>query len=114
MIPKRRLWHDRIVEEVAARVNHEIVKSPTAAVVYDTVMCAMDSDFADEAKRQIDEARLPPEIARLHEQACTAGAEMYEDPTTGLWVMTAVGLRKRGYCCGNGCRHCPYSTDSRN
>ena len=27
----------------------------------------------------------------------------------GLMVLTADFLRKRGYCCGNGCRHCPYS-----
>lgn len=26
----------------------------------------------------------------------------------GLMVLTAHYLEKRGYCCGNGCRHCPY------
>jgi hypothetical protein len=26
----------------------------------------------------------------------------------GLMVLTAHFLRNRGYCCGNGCRHCPY------
>ena len=26
----------------------------------------------------------------------------------GLMVLTAEYLRKRGYCCGNDCRHCPY------
>jgi hypothetical protein len=26
----------------------------------------------------------------------------------GLMVLTAHYLSKRGYCCGNGCRHCPY------
>jgi len=26
----------------------------------------------------------------------------------GLLVMTADFLLKRGYCCDNGCRHCPY------
>jgi hypothetical protein len=26
----------------------------------------------------------------------------------GRWVFTAAFHRKRGYCCGNGCRHCPY------
>ncbi|HEX8198146.1 MAG TPA: DUF5522 domain-containing protein [Pyrinomonadaceae bacterium] len=28
----------------------------------------------------------------------------------GLMVLTAHFLRERGYCCGNGCRHCPYQT----
>lgn len=26
----------------------------------------------------------------------------------GLMVLTENFLRNRGYCCGNGCRHCPY------
>jgi len=26
----------------------------------------------------------------------------------GLMVFTAHFLRKRGYCCESGCRHCPY------
>jgi hypothetical protein len=26
----------------------------------------------------------------------------------GYRVMTEKYLRERGYCCGNGCRHCPY------
>nr|WP_088257553.1 DUF5522 domain-containing protein [Fimbriiglobus ruber] len=31
----------------------------------------------------------------------------------GRWVFTAHYLRERGYCCGNGCRHCPYQSDDR-
>lgn len=26
----------------------------------------------------------------------------------GRMVFTEAYHRKRGYCCGNGCRHCPY------
>ncbi len=26
----------------------------------------------------------------------------------GLMVLTASFLERRGYCCGNGCLHCPY------
>lgn len=26
----------------------------------------------------------------------------------GLMVLTEAYLLKRGYCCGNACRHCPY------
>jgi hypothetical protein len=26
----------------------------------------------------------------------------------GNMVLTAHYLEKRGYCCGNGCKHCPY------
>lgn len=31
----------------------------------------------------------------------------------GLMVLTASFLLKRGYCCNNGCRHCPYPESSR-
>lgn len=31
----------------------------------------------------------------------------------GLYVFTAAYLLKRGYCCGSGCRHCPYDKDDR-
>jgi hypothetical protein len=27
----------------------------------------------------------------------------------GLMVFTAAYLLRRGYCCGSGCRHCPYT-----
>jgi hypothetical protein len=27
----------------------------------------------------------------------------------GKFVLTKEYLEKRGYCCKNGCRHCPYS-----
>lgn len=32
----------------------------------------------------------------------------------GFLVMTAEYLLRRGYCCGNGCRHCPYEGDAKN
>jgi len=29
----------------------------------------------------------------------------------GLYVFTRHYLLKRGYCCKNGCKHCPYGVD---
>lgn len=29
----------------------------------------------------------------------------------GLFVFTANYLLKRGFCCHNGCKHCPYPKD---
>jgi hypothetical protein len=26
----------------------------------------------------------------------------------GRWVFTAAYHLRRGYCCGSGCRHCPF------
>ena len=31
----------------------------------------------------------------------------------GLMVLTAHFLKKRGYCCENNCRHCPYTNKSK-
>ena len=49
------------------------------------------------------------EITRLHKEAIESGHDIYTDPETGCAVLTAKFLLKRGYCCGSGCRHCPYS-----
>ncbi len=43
-----------------------------------------------------------------HSKAVEADQPGYLDPESGLFVMTAVFLRDRGWCCDCGCRHCPY------
>ncbi|MER3464841.1 MAG: hypothetical protein C4329_10935 [Chitinophagaceae bacterium] len=30
----------------------------------------------------------------------------------GLLTFTATYLLDRGYCCGNGCKHCPYNYEA--
>jgi hypothetical protein len=39
------------------------------------------------------------------------GVDFYFDD--GLMVLTEKFLRGRGYCCENGCRHCPYGYASK-
>jgi hypothetical protein len=34
------------------------------------------------------------------------GSDFYWE--SGLMVLTGDYLRRRGYCCESGCRHCPY------
>jgi hypothetical protein len=51
---------------------------------------------------------LDEETLAAHAAAEARGDQGYLDPRTGLFVLTAAYLRERGYCCGNGCRHCPY------
>lgn len=48
---------------------------------------------------------------RAHDAACARGQDGYIDPETGYFVMSAVALQRRQWCCGNGCRHCPYPAE---
>lgn len=36
----------------------------------------------------------------------TEGVDFYIE--NGLYIFTEKYLKERGYCCSNGCRHCPY------
>lgn len=42
--------------------------------------------------------------------ALTEGEDFYYNEQ-GLMVLTEKYHLGRGYCCGNGCRHCPYHFD---
>ena len=39
------------------------------------------------------------------------GIHFYFDET-GLMVLTEKYHLERGFCCGNGCRHCPYNYEN--
>ncbi|MCE2736263.1 MAG: DUF5522 domain-containing protein [Acidimicrobiaceae bacterium] len=54
---------------------------------------------------------MTPEAQAAHDRAVAAGSDFYTDPHTGLMVMTSLYLTRRGYCCKNECRHCPYGDD---
>ncbi len=54
-------------------------------------------DEFEQPKKEGDEVKKP-----LQE-----GLDFYFTPE-GYMVFTAEHHLKRGYCCGNGCRHCPY------
>jgi Family of unknown function (DUF5522) len=47
----------------------------------------------------------PPQSSTPNPQF-TEGVHFYFDD--GLMVLTELYLAERGYCCKNGCRHCPY------
>lgn len=48
------------------------------------------------------------DIESLHDQAIANQRLFYTDPSTNYQVMTTYAHLKRGFCCGSGCRHCPY------
>lgn len=45
------------------------------------------------------------------EKSLIEGVDYYIE--NGFWVFTAAYHLKRGYCCGSGCRHCPYDAKSK-
>ena len=59
-------------------------------------------------------AATPPAMTapEAHRRACKAGLDHYTDPETGYRVFTELAHRARGYCCGSGCRHCPYDHEA--
>ena len=52
-----------------------------------------------------------PEVIAAHDAAMKSGQGGYMDPESGLFVLTKMQLRMRGHCCGQGCRHCPYTAE---
>lgn len=54
---------------------------------------------------------ITKECQIAHDEAVSKGEKLYTDPDSGYKVLTSKFLIDRGYCCGNGCRHCPYEED---
>jgi hypothetical protein len=52
-------------------------------------------------------------LTKLHDEAVAKDQNFYIDPATGFIVMTSVGLTRRGKCCNQKCRHCPYKKDEK-
>ncbi len=44
----------------------------------------------------------------MPDEIVVEGVDYETDPQTGLVVFTRFYLEKRGYCCKNGCKNCPY------
>jgi hypothetical protein len=74
----------------------------------------MGQQLAARSLEEPDGSRLAPdaphraEILAAHRRALACGEAGYDDPATGLFVLTAAYLAGRGKCCDSGCRHCPY------
>ena len=70
--------------------------------------------LADRPLSRPAESRLPAdaphrqEILDAHAVALERADPGYLDPVSGLFVLSAQYLASRGYCCEQGCRHCPY------
>lgn len=47
-------------------------------------------------------------IEELHRLACDRSEDTYIDSASGYQALTSQAHLKRGICCGNVCRHCPF------
>lgn len=52
--------------------------------------------------------KLMKNLKKLFGMNLIAGEDYYRDENDKM-VFTAGYHLKRGYCCSNGCRHCPYN-----
>ncbi len=52
------------------------------------------------------------EQQRAHDEAVRECQDRYTDPESGAWIFTERFHRRRGFCCGFGCRHCPYGHEN--
>lgn len=53
---------------------------------------------------------LPTQLVERTPTAVSADEpDGYVDPVTGYWVFSRAYHLRRGSCCGNGCRHCPWA-----
>lgn len=75
---------------------------PIARSVY--AMTLQGSGLSTKVARSFDQNQLQ----LLHDKACLNQRNYYVDPATGFNVFTSDFHRKRGQCCGGGCRHCPF------
>ncbi len=48
-----------------------------------------------------------PEITKKQDEPLQEGRDFILE--RGFMVLTSEYLLQRGYCCGNGCRNCPYN-----
>lgn len=64
--------------------------------------------MADQKNKKGIEEKLTPSFFEIHQLACKNKQNSYIDSETGYHVLTSYYLKKRGYCCTNKCRHCPY------
>jgi len=85
-------------------LEHDIDLLPRLRLVLKVQQTRNFSSF----KRLSMKQRFSEDIEEAHSLAVSQGKDFYIDPGTGLTVFTALAAERRGKCCGNACRHCPF------
>ena len=95
--------HDRVVQEVntfAETVGLRVVGTIPSPIT--------GAEGNQEFLSCYQKAEVVENVDR--EQEVVEGVDYYFED--GLMVLTEAFLKRRGYCCNNGCRHCPYPKES--
>ena len=102
-----------ILAQCAYETDGEILKEIQAFEFSPKRGQAWDRVFGDATKDTIgDMEDMVGTFSKLHDEACARGEWQYVDPVSGFQVFTELAHKKRGKCCGSGCRHCPYSHEN--
>jgi cob(I)alamin adenosyltransferase len=67
-----------------------------------------DNDDDDDERPLACGVASMPDVEDIHRRAILDRRSTYVDPVTNFTVFTELAHLKRGTCCGNRCRHCPY------
>ena len=87
-----------------------ITKAKTAATASAAAATRSKNDVGNILDDDDDDFDL--DIEDLHLKALQNRQKTYIDPETGFTVFTEMLHLKRGTCCGNRCRHCPYGHEN--
>ncbi len=79
---------------------------PLVTIAYTNLGLQTMGEETTKTTQQGDNALI--DIEDLHRHAIMNKQSTYIDPATGFTVFTELAHLKRGRCCGNMCRHCPY------
>ncbi len=89
---------------------HELIEEPFQS----DKKCLCETCFVSTIKKVIDKHATLFKAGKIPNYApqFVKGNSLIDDidfyKENGNWVFTSWSHMKRGHCCGNGCRHCPY------
>lgn len=73
-----------------------------------TMSASTEQHVMNETEKERKERKKVERYMAAHDAAVSNGLSTYKDPDTGYSVFTELAHKKRGTCCGNKCRHCPF------
>lgn len=100
---------------VVTRTNHQHKSVPPPQNVAQSQLRQKFFIEEKEFEKSVDYTKLDAELLAIHQAHAEAVQKYhftYDDPKTGLKVMTRLRHYLKGSCCGNACRHCIYNHEN--